>query len=565
MGIRLGKGATACRSRFNIFFSARAMSGLGVSGAKIWLLCASLLLVFMAIGGIRAEAATAAGQVYPAVEETYPAEGQAYAAEKQAYLAAGQVYPAAGFKAETESFVVKAAQAHLPTGVSVTEKQVSAYHNGIGSGSWFEASSALTAAAPEVTALLHSHGAGQQGDEKAAFGELAASVALYISRALFYFAMLLAASLPILSLLLPKREDYNPLRKRLENWQHTAAKALLLLTMAYVFLHSISMAGSVGGGENWLLVFMETSSGRVWLAQLILSLLGFLVVSLKPAVKIIWTIGLLAAESSNGHAAASDFNIAASSVDFVHLLCSSIWAGGVMVLLLLWRKDRKEAGRFAERFANIAWMTIALLVASGVAMIPLLAPSWHYVLYTAWGQWLLAKAGLVIVVAATGYGLRRKAKARLMPNATLLKLDGLLMASIVAIASLFTFVGPSASGEPFRHHEMGETFHYTLEIEPNAAGPNTANLVVWLPEGSGPPEQIALSLQASRNSGDKIINVELAAQPTPSSDLEFPGFIAYYYKSEEFVFSRPAKWHAQLVLLNGEGEEIRRSVEVDNN
>lgn len=493
-----GEGLFACSSRFGTYFASRAASGFGLAGAKVWLLCASLLLAFMAVGGLRAEAA------------------------------AGQAYAAAGFKAE---------DGHV-----------------------------LTAAASKMSAALHSHnGIGQEGWEKAAFSEVAASVGLYISRALFYFVTLLAASLPILTLLLPKGEDFSALRKRLEKWQHAAAKALLLATITYIFLHSISMAGSVGGGENWLRVFTETSSGRVWLAQLVLSLLGFLVISFNPVVKIIWAIGLLAAESSNGHAAASEFNIAAGSVDFIHLLCSSIWAGGVMALLLLWRKERKDAARFAERFANIAWMTIALLVASGAAMIPLLAPSWHYVLYTAWGQWILAKAGFVIVVAATGYGLRRRAKASLIPHASLLKLDGLLMVCIVAIASLFTFVGPSAPGEPFRHHEMGATFHYTLEIEPNAAGPNTASLVVWLPEESGPPQQIALSLQSSRNSGEKILNVELAEQPTPPSDLEFPGFIAYYYKSAEFVFPRPAKWQAQLALLNGNGEEITRSVEVDNN
>lgn len=432
---------------------------------------------------------------------------------------------------------------------------------------WMLVSPTVALAAPQGAAdslfLAHDH-AGEAGGAAASFGEMAISAGLYLLRAFFYFATLFAASIPLLSLTLPRNSAYQSLREQLGKWQGTAMKVLLLATMAYVFLHSATVASSIGGGEDWLLVFTETSLGRVWLAQLALALIGFTAQALAIPGRVVWALGLLMAESFNGHAAAAEYKTAAILLDFVHLASSSLWAGGVMVLLLLWRNDRKEAGRFAERFALAAWAGIALLVVSGVSMIGLLAPSWHSVLYTAWGHWLIAKAVLVIVVTATGYALRRRAKERLMPRGALLKLDGLLMASIVVIASLFTFIGPSSSSEPFRHHQMGATFHYTLKITPNAAGPNQAEAIVWLPMEIGKPENIGLSFESSRYFGDNAIAVRLTEMDASVDDYEFPGFAAYYFESDEFVLPRPAVWTAVLQLKSGNGEEISRSLEIDN-
>jgi copper transport protein len=427
------------------------------------------------------------------------------------------------------------------------------------------------AAAPQSPALetyvaLHNHNqSGKPGAESPSLGSMAVSAALIVSRAAFYFATLLAAGLPFLTILFRRGDEQRPLLRRLDSLRQTSIKALLLATLTYIFLHSITIAQSVGGGDNWLRVFTETSLGKVWIAQLVLALLGFFALSLATPGRIVWAAGLLVTESLNGHAAAAELKTAAIGFDFVHLLCSSLWASGVIALLVLWRKERKETGHFAERFAGIAWLTILLLVISGIGMIILLAPSWHYLLYTSWGQWLIAKACLVVAVAATGYALRRRAKARLMPRGSLLKLDGFLMASIITIASLFTFIGPASSGEPYKHHQMGESFHYTLEVTPNAAGPNKAELIVWLPETDGKPQEISLTFQGGRYSGDKAVTAKLKELPAPASHLEFPGFTAFYYESESFVLPVPTGWSASLEVLTLEGERIQRSADLDNN
>src|SRR5690606_18912928 len=148
---------------------------------------------------------------------------------------------------------------------------------------------------------------------------------------------------------------------------------------------------------------------------------------------------------------------------------------------LFWRADRKEAGRFAERFTSIALISIIILTISGIVMTWLLLPSWLYLLYTAWGKWLLVKAALVLIVIVLGVFLRKRAKRGELPRGTLLKLDGLLMAAIIVIVSIFTYISPEPGNAPLNFHEMGDELHYTLAISPNGPGPNRVSLKVWLP------------------------------------------------------------------------------------
>lgn len=419
-------------------------------------------------------------------------------------------------------------------------------------------------AAEAIYSAHEHHSTGGALEDGLSIGKAVGNTLFYTVRSLYYFMLLLAAGMMLLHLAIPASSKGDGQRALLNKYSGAAMRGLLLTTLLFVFLHANKMINDLGGsGENWIRLFTETSAGRSWLMLVVLALIGFAVLKLPDLVKAIWALLLLAAESFNGHVAASEHASTAIILDYIHLVCSAIWAGGVMLLLLFWRSDRKEAGRFAERFASIAWMTIVALVASGVAMTWLLLPSWLYLIYTDWGIWLLAKALILSLVVVTGAALRYRARRKEMPRGALLKLDGWLMAAIVVIASIFTYISPQPDSSPLIHHQMGEDLHYTMKLSPNAPGPNEVSLTVWLPENSGEPRSIQLSVMSIDRPERKELHIPLV-QIKSEGGIAFPGFDEYRFTGDELTLPHRGEWKAKLVMIDGLGAELVREIDFVN-
>lgn len=386
----------------------------------------------------------------------------------------------------------------------------------------------------------------------------------YVIRMVYYFMLLSASGVMLLMFVIPGGLSGDSTRKLMLKWNGYGMRGLLIAVLLFVFIHANwTMSELGGGGEEWLKLFTETSTGQAWLALIILSLLGFIVMKLNDTIRIIWALLLLAVESFEGHAAASDYATSAIVSDFIHLAGASVWVGGVLLLLLIWKTDPEDAGRFAERFASIAWLSIAILTVSGIVMTWLLIPSWLYLLYTDWGNWLIVKAVFVLLVIALGSMLRARAKRRELQRGALLKLDGILMSCIIAAAGVFTYLSPMPDSEPLNHHEMGENFHYTLAISPNAPGPNVVELTIWLPEGSGEPTDLTLTVVPANKPGKKEIDIQLESSEV-KEDFGFPGFTQYQFIASDIVLPRPGEWTAKFIITDANGEKLEREVTFSN-
>ncbi|WP_051251235.1 copper resistance D family protein [Paenibacillus harenae] len=406
----------------------------------------------------------------------------------------------------------------------------------------------------------HDHSASSRADSGITAGQLI----FYAVRSAYYLALSLAAGLMLWSVAIPAEADAVQ-RKLLDKWGLPAMRGLLLVILLFVFVHMSELLKGYTGGSprEWLRLLTETSPGRSWLALILLSFIGFAALKLKDSFKALWALLLLAVESFNGHVNALPSNTLAIVLDFIHLVCSALWAGGLMLLLLFWRSERKEAGRFAGKFTQMAWLTILLLTLSGVGMTFLLLPSWRYLLYTTWGNLLLAKGLLVLLVIGTGYLLRRRVKRHELPRGGLLKLDGVLMCLIIIIASLFTYMSPVPDTEPLSYHKMGDKLHYTLGITPNGPGPNRLTLKVWLPEQLGAPASVQLVLRADRYPGRAGIEVPLLSDFS-GSELSFPGFKeTAFYADKVDLYTRGA-WTAELVIIDKAGGETKQSIPFRN-
>jgi len=408
----------------------------------------------------------------------------------------------------------------------------------------------------------HEHGQAGASGTDGALKDIVEAGVMYAARIFYYLALMFAAGIMLLRLLIPKDGSGAEQRSWLDKWSGPAMKALLVAVILYVFIHAARVVGELGGGgELWLRVFTDTTAGQLWLALIVLSVLGFSALKLPDPGKTLWAVLLLLTESLGGHAAAAEQAVVSVLSDFVHLVCAAVWAGGVMLLLLFWRADRKEVGRFAERFSAVAWLTIVILTVSGLLMTWTLIPSWLYLIYTDWGLWLLAKTVLVIGVTAIGAALRYRARRRELPRSIWLKLDGLLMVFIVAIAAIFTVISPMPDGKPLNYHQMGEELHYTLKLSPNAPGPNEASLTVWLPEEEGEPESVSLSL---RYADKPAIGIALEASDSVGG-IAFPGFGEFRYKAEDVVLPRPGNWTAVITVTQASGEKLEREFSFASN
>ncbi|WP_065386016.1 copper resistance D family protein [Bacillus sp. FJAT-26390] len=389
-------------------------------------------------------------------------------------------------------------------------------------------------------------------------------VLFFVVRAVYYFAFMLAAGFMLWSIAFADQTS-DTARKLANKWGIYTLRGLLLAVLVFVFVHvSYLLKGYEGGDQSeWIRLLTETATGQSWLALIVLSLLGFVVLKLNDSFKIIWALLLAATESFNGHVNALPNNTFAIVLDFIHIASSALWAGGLLLLLLFWRTDRKEAGRFAERFTKIAWLTILLLTVSGTLMTVLLLPSWRYLYYTNWGLMLLAKAVLVLFIGCAGFLLHRRAKHGRLPSGKLLKLDGLLMGTVLIIVSVFTYVSPIPDTEPFSYHQMGEKMHYTIGITPNGPGPNRISLKVWLPEQLGAPTSVQLLLRSIDHPQRKAIEVHLLGD-NGEDFLSFPGFIETDYAASKVELPTRGEWTAELIVTDQSGAETKHLIPFRN-
>jgi len=98
-------------------------------------------------------------------------------------------------------------------------------------------------------------------------------------------------------------------------------------------------------------------------------------------------------------------------LDWLHLMSGSIWVGGLLGLLVVWRSlpaARRVAGLVVcvPRFSNVAFVSVLTLLGTGVGAsvlhLPVLSALWQ----TSYGEAILVKAGILVAAMlhnAIGY------------------------------------------------------------------------------------------------------------------------------------------------------------------
>jgi len=129
---------------------------------------------------------------------------------------------------------------------------------------------------------------------------------------------------------------------------------------------------------------------------------------------------LLLVPGAAGHAAQTSPRALALAFDWLHLAAGSLWVGGLIGLLVLWSSlpvARRTAGLVVcvPRFSNAAFVSVVVLLGSGIGAAVLHLPTLATLWQTGYGKTIIIKASLLLaamLVAAVNLLRTKPALAR---------------------------------------------------------------------------------------------------------------------------------------------------------
>jgi len=108
----------------------------------------------------------------------------------------------------------------------------------------------------------------------------------------------------------------------------------------------------------------------------------------------------LLAPGASGHAAQTAPRALSIALDWLHLASGSLWVGGLLGLLVLWRSlpaARRRAGLAVcvPRFSNMAFVSVLVLIGSGTGAALIHLPTLGSLWQTSYGKAIVVKVGLL--------------------------------------------------------------------------------------------------------------------------------------------------------------------------
>lgn len=344
--------------------------------------------------------------------------------------------------------------------------------------------------------------------------------------------------------------------RRLAAWAWVAAAGgLVILAFAQ------QRASGVGFSE-----FLPTNVGRSLLYRagaLAVAEAGLLAARLwtgsRRRALLLAGIGAAAAMLAHvaaGHAAArGDLAWAKVGAQWIHLLAAGVWLGGLAALLIGIRgKADPTKGTAVRRFSLVAGVALAAVVVTGVIRSINEVGSWNALFSTGYGLLVVAKASLILALAALGainryrnvpqaatslQGLRKVSRGELT----------LAVAAVGAAAVLATLVPPATipaeAGAPPGITVDGSDFATSvkvhLEMSPGLPGPNTFRLEATDYDSEDPIDAQRVSLRFTFAGGAQVESSTL--------DLETQGDGAYQASGSNLSLGGP--WEVSALIQQG--------------
>ena len=264
-------------------------------------------------------------------------------------------------------------------------------------------------------------------------------------------------------------------------------------------------------------VLQSTQFGRIWIIEISLLLVLFVAIlfmirnqlnKLSLMLPFFLVSALMVCKAFIGHTTDTTHQYWAVSMDFLHLLSMALWLGGLLAILVILPKsynskmtdDNKTFyWSVIQKFSSWAILFVVVLIVSGLYSSFQHVPTLYSLLDTTYGQLLLGKIGLMLIMIGFGalHLLRGKRKTKKLGLSTGIEFSvGII---VLLIAALLTNVQTANSSPgPIEKTEITENNdQVTLSVTPNKTGDNY--IQVELKNDQGIPytdiEQLTLAME----------------------------------------------------------------------
>jgi copper transport protein len=314
-------------------------------------------------------------------------------------------------------------------------------------------------------------------------------------------------------------------------WRRLLGGAFGVLVVGHLASALVQALNATGTGVSDTLdvplvtLLTETRYGTLWLARSgLLAALGLLLWKLTRGEllpsnghgQLVWNVTgivsalVLATTSLGSHAAAGSGNGSLALLnDWLHLLATSIWAGGLAGLVVTLPRFGAPRALLA-RFSALSLGAVGVLTVTGFIAARREVVGWDGIVATPYGMWLTLK--LALVVAALGFGawhllvaqpaLDAAAPGRIIRGLRrTLRFEALLVIGVVAAAALLTATVPARDlleqeAAVFGATRLLSEASVTFRAAPGRIGANELSVVVTPtdPDRFGALEQVTLEL-----------------------------------------------------------------------
>ena len=157
---------------------------------------------------------------------------------------------------------------------------------------------------------------------------------------------------------------------------------------------------------------LSTSIGHAFLVRAIplaMAVVGVFILHRSSSLQSGLAIVLIAAAATalghvaEGHAAAGAWRVGKIVLQWAHVVAAGVWIGGLAVVLIGTRPlDADARARAVRRFSALALWLIVVLSGAGVWRAFEEIATWHQLFSTSYGQVVIAKAALLLVLVVLG-------------------------------------------------------------------------------------------------------------------------------------------------------------------
>jgi putative copper export protein len=202
-------------------------------------------------------------------------------------------------------------------------------------------------------------------------------------------------------------------RRRLRRWTSATVVVLALATIAGLVARAQTMSqGDLGTAVRAIpLVLTRTHYGAIWIARaaaiVVLFVLSLVGARAARVSALAMTVGVALSIALTGHAADWGDVRPTVAIDWIHIVASGLWTGGLIALAAIVLTEHRswphEVFRdVCVRFSTLAGVCLALVVLSGAyaSIVQIATPSALWL--TAYGRTLLIKVFVVGVLVALG-------------------------------------------------------------------------------------------------------------------------------------------------------------------